>query len=733
LFGLRFRQNAARALLMPRPDPGKRTPLWLQRLRAKDLLQVAGSFPDFPIVVETVRECLDDDLDLPRLRWLLDAIQAGTVRVNKRRGEIPSPFASELIFLFTAAYLYEWDDPKTVERKPASAVVAEDLLAPLLRGGTVDEWLDPHAVGQVQNRLRRLGRPPRSVDEMAEHLRLVGDLAPSEISGPMPGFLAELREAGRALTIVLGGTAEPERFISAEEESVYRAAFPADRPSDPFARDTIVRRFVQTHALIGLAELLARYPIGSVDAAELLERWAEEGKVVRLDDSGALAAADARWAERGNLAEMRRVSVALRRRESVAVAPEVFADFLVRRQRVHPASRAAGLAALESTLEQLQGFAAAAAWWENEILPRRLSDYRPAWLDELLARGEWVWRAAGTTGDEPRVAFLPRDFPGNLAVLPTAGDLSSDDQQVLDSLSRLGASFATDLARFTGLEPSRVRRALGELVERGLVTNDRFEPLRPGARSTLLALADATSARRGGLSVRARPRRALAPVPEGRWSRVECALADQETGLLAWASVLLDRYGVLTREILALEPWAPSWAQLAPLLARAEWRGEVRRGYFVEGLSGVQFALDDSAGELARLAAAPAGESPLVLVGATDPANLYGAGAPFDIELLDGGSARLPRQHGNFLVLRDGRPVLLIEAHGKRLTGLAWSSQSVIDSALILLPGLIGPARRVLKVETYNGGSAAESIVAGRLSDLGFVRDYPGMAYYAGW
>jgi ATP-dependent helicase Lhr and Lhr-like helicase len=733
LFGLRFRQNAARALLMPRPDPAKRTPLWLQRLRAKDLLQVAGGFPDFPIVVETVRECLDDDLDLPRLRWLLGAIEEGTVRVEERRGEIPSPFASELIFLFTAAYLYEWDEPKNADRKPIAAVVDQDLLEPLLRGENRDDWLDPQAVGQVANRLRRLGRPPRTLDEMAEHLRLAGDLSASEIAGPMAGFLGELKQTGRALMLVFEGTAEPERFISAEEESLYRSAFPPDGAGDNDSRATIVRRFVQTHALIGLAELMERYPIGSVDAAELLERWAEEGKVVKLGDSEGGAVEDVRWAECGNLAEMRRVSVALRRRESVAVAPEVFADFLLRRQRVHPTTRSDGPAALEIVLEQLQGFAAPATWWETEILPRRIQDYRPAWLDDLLGRGEWVWRSAGTAGDEPRIAFLPRDFQGGLAEVQAEGELAPAEREVLDALRRHGASFATDLARRTGLEPSRVRRALDELLGQGLVTNDRFDPVRPGARSTLLALSEAASLRRGGLSVRARPRRSLTAVPEGRWSCLERPDADDEAGLLAWAEILLARYGVLTREVVALEPSAPPWGLLAPLLSRAEWRGEIRRGYFVEGLSGVQFASDDCAGELARLASAADRQSPLVLVCATDPANLYGAGAPYDVELLDGGSARLPRLHGNFLVLRDGRPVLLIEAHGKRLTGLASASQSDIDSAFNLLVSLIGPTRRALKVESYNGRPAAESVAAARLGELGFVRDYPGMAYYAGW
>ncbi len=225
----------------------------------------------------------------------------------------------------------------------------------------------------------------------------------------------------------------------------------------------------------------------------------------------------------------------------------------------------------------------------------------------------------------------------------------------------------------------------------------------------------------------------LLSAAEGRWSRLDLPAEPDETGLLAWAAMLLDRYGVITREILNLEPWAPAWSDLVPLLSRAEWRGEIRRGFFVEGLSGVQYATDEAATELVRLSAAAEEPDPLVWVLTTDPANLYGSGAPLDIELLGGGTARLPRLPGNSLVLRRGRPVLIIESYAKRLTALPSATQSDIHSALNFLTNLTGPARRVLKVETYNGSAVIDSVAAPRLAELGFVRDYPGMTYYAGW
>jgi ATP-dependent Lhr-like helicase len=729
LYGLRFRQNAGRALLLPRPDPAKRAPLWLQRLRAKDLLQVVGRFPDYPIVVETFRECLENDLDLPRLRCLLDQIQSGAIRVVTRRGEIASPFASDLIFKFTPTFLYQWDEPRRGELRPGGPAVDEDLLDALLDATDTGRLLDPQALGRVESRLRRRQRPPRSAEEMAETLRSLGDLASNELFGPMERLLQQLREEGRAMVIQLPGTSEPTRWISAEERDLYRLAFADLEGGNGEARETIVRRYLHTHALVGLDELTRRYPIAPEVATELLERWVEAGSVIRLAPASDEAAE--RWAERGNLAEVHRLSVAIRRRESVAVAPEVFADFLVRRQHLAPALEAEGGDGLERTLDQLRGFAAPAGFWENEILPRRVRGYRGDRLDALFAQGTWLWRAAGDGREEPRVALVPRDFAGGWPVAPDRDKPSEDPGHVLELLANRGASFVADIARISNLEPTRVRAALRELLERGRVTNDRFNPLRPDAFAMLDALAEAAEDR-AGRSRRVR-RRASAGPPEGRWSLLESTSDDEEGHRLAWIDALFDRYGVLAREVVALDPWSPPWADLAPLLARAELRGEIRRGYFVEGLTGVQYADGDAAAELARLAAAAPRATGDILLAACDPANLYGSGAPLDIPLLDGGTARLSRILGNYLVLRGGRPVLVIEAYGKRLTALASAAESEIHEALGRVVELARFRRQVLKIESFNGEPAWSSAAASRLAALGFVRDYPGMTLYAAW
>jgi ATP-dependent Lhr-like helicase len=249
----------------------------------------------------------------------------------------------------------------------------------------------------------------------------------------------------------------------------------------------------------------------------------------------------------------------------------------------------------------------------------------------------------------------------------------------------------------------------------------------------LTGASTSVSGAHSGRSPRVRPRRVNPGRPEGRWSCLEASETTEETQRQAWVEALLYRYGVVTRELVELDPWAPAWAELAPLLARAELRGEIRRGYFVEGFSGVQYCDTDAAEELTRLASATTTATSDVLLSAGDPANLYGSGAPLDIPLLDGGTARLSRIPGNYLVVRGGRPVLVVEAHGKRLTGLASASPAELDAALARVVELARSDRHILKVETYNGEPCLTSAIAQRLAELGFVRDYPGMTYYPLW
>ena len=748
LFGLRFRQNAGRALLMPRPDPAKRTPLWLQRLRAKDLLQVVRRLPDFPIVVETYRECLDDDLDLPRLRAFLDAIAAGAIRVVGRRGEIPSPFASELIFRFTPQYLYEWDEPRRGDRRrtarpstrTCSTPCSTPPRTPLARPGRDRPGRGP-APRRRATRLARPTRWPRRSDASATWppASWPGRCSASSTTwspGPGRGDRAPRDRRAPPLDRRRGRPALRVGLPGRTPRSSRTRARPALRSDDAVA--TIVRRFLQSHALIGLDDLTARYPIepGS-GQANCWNAWPTTGGLVRLVPAGDPdAAAMGRRAEPGRgppavdrpaaPRERGRPPRGLRRLPGPSPAPP-------------PVPRLEGSAAVGLVLEQLHGFAAPAGLWESELLPRRVRDYRPGLarrghLDRRLAL---AGRGRGEPGASPASHSSRATSPGGWPAREEVAEPSEDEVRVRDHLARRGASFASDLARELGLEPSRTRRALLDALRRGLVTNDRFDPMRPGAQAVAEALAEASAPRPSRRPTLGRPRpklsRAASNRPEGRWSLLAPVATDPEAASLAWIAAMLDRYGVLTRETAALDAWAPPWRDLVPWLARAELRGELRRGYFVEGLSGVQYASAEAAEGLARLAAGGAAESEPVLMSTLDPANLYGSGAPLDVPLLEGGTARLVRSPANYLVLCGGRPMLIIEAFGRRLTGLASASEAELRAALALVATLAGPSRRILKVETYNSAATLASPAAPWLADLGFVRDPPGMAFYAGW
>jgi ATP-dependent Lhr-like helicase len=737
LFGLRFRQNAARALLMPRPDPGKRTPLWLQRLRARDLLQAVRRYPDFPLVIETYRECLDDDLDLPRLRATIAAIERGEIRVVERKGETSSPFASELLFQFAQRFLYEWDEPRNGAR-PTGPRADESLLQAVLEPGEFGIELDLDAVGRIDRRLRGVGRPPRTAEEMADWLVRTGDFTAAELEGPMAEFLVRLELEGRAARILLPGSDVAERWIAAEELALYNNAMRGEEAGAMEARSAIVRRYVHTRALVGIDEIVRRYGFDPAEVTEFLEGFVDEGVFEQLEGrEGSIE-----WAERRNLAEARRMTLALRRRESVAVAPEVFARFVQERQHIASGRRLEGEPALSMVLDQLEGFAAPLVLWESEILPRRIRGFRPSWLDALLGAGGWIWRSGDAARGTQRVSFLNRD--GNLGEprIPQAEEgvaLSAAAMAVEAYLTGRGACYVDEIAGRTGSAPSIVRESLGELLAAGRVRADRLDPLREGESATRESLKSAAVRSRAGGRPRLGPRpRSLGARPMPRWSATGGGEkrngAMLEDTALEWCSRLLARYGVLCRETCEVDSWAPAWRELVEPLSRAEMRGEVRRGYFVEGLSGVQYALPETIDALARLAGGGADDGvDLVLIASLDPANVYGSGAPLDVPLLAGGTARLIRGLGTSLVMSGGRPVLIIEGHGKRLTGLASASEQELRRAVALLPELTGPSRRSLRVETYNTAPLAGAPVSDWLGKAGFVRDLTGMSYYRGW
>ncbi len=742
LFALRFRQNAARALLMPRGAVHQRAPLWLQRLRGRDLLQVARRHADFPIVVETFRECLEDHLDVPRVEQMLQEIQRGAITVSARRLEMPSPFAANLLFAFTMANMYVYN---VVDAEPGQtgSQLDRQLLDQLIGKTGHELALDPRAIQQVERRLRGVGRPPRSFAEMAEWLRKLGDVGERDLEGPMRGFLQELANEGRVKEVALAGCAEPRRWILSEEEPLYRLAFAADGGAVTAkleAAATILHRFLQTHALVSLADVLKRYPFEPRWAEQQLEAWANRGRLVVIQP--AEESAPLQWSAPENFEQVQRGTLSILRREVITAPAWQFADFVSRWQKLHPSTRLRGSDGVAEIITQLQGLPVPAELWEQTVLPARIADYQSGWLDQQFASGNWLWFGSGPADTGPGdVAFLPRDLLSEIMPPAAATDSYEAADRVHRALEEGGALYVSDLARATGLSPAVLRKALWSLVRLGLVTNDLFEVVRQGEQALVEESASSTRTRPGRpltMSTmrppRVRPR--LGSRPEGRWSLIPWQRPDMERWAFAAARMLLRRYGLACRELALLDQRLPPWRILYEVLSRLELAGEVRRGYFVEGLSGAQFALPEAVGQLQDLALPSTSEAPVILLHSLDPANLYGAGAPLEI----GEDLTRPflRRGGNWLVLHAGRPILAVEQNGKRLTPIGSPSRAHLAAAVACLPDMLRNKRhrdfrQKLTVEEWNGEPVTATAAKEMLEAAGFVRDYQAMTLYAVW
>lgn len=745
LFALRFRQNAARALLLPRLQPGKRAPLWLQRLRGRDLLQVARRHPDFPIVAETFRECLQDHLDVSRFKSILADIQTGKIQVITRRADAPSPFAAGLLFSFTAAQMYQEERDARGQEQPAG--LDQKLLDQLVAPDRHGHLLDPRAIQKVERRLRGMGLPPRTIPEMAEWLRRLGDLSLSDLEGPMINFLSEMEQNGQAKLIDLPRCREHARWILMEEQELYFQAFSCNRgptgsaddespalppSSSNQAAETILRRFLETHALVSLQDIVDRYPFDSEWVKRQLDSWSAKGWAVPVRPDPSQDACQ--WSVAENWQQVQKTTTAILRREIVSCRPQHFADFLLRWQGVAPFSSARGDLAdpLSRVLPKLEGYPLPWELWEQAILPGRLPGYLPSWLDERIGSGAWTWVAHQKgEGGADLLSLWNRENLIRLSPPCPSHSLDPNAGATFEALRAQGASFVTDLASSTKLSPSLVRAALWTLAGQGLVTNDHLDVVR---RKTSVKPGEESPGSRRALRAMRRP---ASTRPEGRWSLIKWGRSEPEQQALFMARLLLDRYGIAARELALLDPGMPPWRILYEVLSRLELAGDVRRGYFVEGLSGAQFALPEAA-RLLHDPPASTANTPLILLHSLDPANLYGAGAPFDLPLLDEGSQSFTRRLGNWLVLRTGLPILFIEGNRQRLTTLPSASRADIQAAVAFLPTILErdlgmKGRHKLTIKEWNGQGVTGGEGGEYLAAAGFVRDYQSLTLYSAY
>ncbi len=794
LFGARFRMNAARALLLPRGNPRRRMPLWLQRLKALDLLQAVQEFPSFPILVETYRDVLQDAFDMPALSRALDDLAAGATSLVAVESELPSPFAASLQFGFVIDWMYADDAPRA-EQRAALLSLDRALLDELMRG----EGADESTLVMLDNILaRRRGTAPgsraRTADELALLLDRAGDLTTEELldrvaaldEGRRGDPLHELLERGRAIGMdIPTSTGVARRIVLTENFGRYAAAFGAgafatvyrgseleavpvttvvpDALRQPAMTSTAARRemlarFASLAGAFAIADVTARYDLDAGWIRERLDDWTRVGKLVR--GTFGRDPATERWSSRRLLERARRRELAQARKQIEAVPLDRFAAFMVRWQHLGAAHR---LSAADGTIEiarQMYGLARPAEQWERDYMPARVEGFDPDALSRLIALGELVW-VGGTTAKPEEiptlstVRFARRGTVRAWVSTSTTAALGEQARRVLETLERDGASFFDELVSSAGVTARALRDSLRELVGAGLVTNDTMDALRlvlrwrpivsPRDRAqpdpTRWLPADFTpSANRYVVQRRPNVRRLPkwkrpdkeggAPIDwPGRWSLVRAPrVLGPEADESAWAELIakqwLERYGIVSREMWRREHPAIAWRSIYRELRRLEFRGDVRRGYFVRGLSGAQFALPQAI-ELLRAEDAP---DEAVVMSATDPANVYTLPMPDDPAR--DGFVR-PRGRGALLVLVRGVVVMIADRRGARIVVRPETPDETVGLAITaLVARLLAQTDRDLIVETIDGQPASGSRFLDVFRDAGFRRGTVGLRYY---
>ncbi len=725
LFGSHFRENAARSLLLPRAYPGKRTPLWQQRLKSQSLLEVARDFPRFPVVLETYREVLRDVLDLPSLGELLRDLHSRKLSLVEVETPTASPFASSLLFDYVATYMYEGDTPNA-ERRAAALALDRDLLRELLGQEELRELIDPEALEDVEAQLQHRTEAGQAGDRDAlqQVLRNLGDLTAAECEERVSegysaaSMLEKLVDERRAAPVRINGE---ERYIAGEDAGLFRDALgvppPAGLPESfleqsPDPLITLVRRYARTHGPFPTVQFASRYGIDPTPALRELER---SGTLVR----GELlpGGVEREWCDADVLRRVRRASLAHLRREVEPAGRDRFARFLPSWQNVD-AHRAAGAGPdrLREALVPLQGVALTPKVWESDVLPRRLGTYSPAWLDELCTSGEIVWIGAGARGrSDGRVALYFRDDvrlagppPANVKLEKPAGEVHEAIRERLAA----GPDFWLDLLADLDHPPEELHSALWDLAWAGEVTNDAFSPLRaPRRRAT------APPEPRGRRFAR---RRAAGAAVQGRWSLTAPLFENAPAAgprLRAQAELMLERYGIVTRETVLAEGVPGGFSSLYAELGNLELLGTARRGYFVEGLGGAQFALP---GAVERLRSLPYEDGSFQLLAATDPANPYGASLPWPKPATGRRPARTPGAH---VLMRDGSPLIYIERGGRGIVRLVELSTDELTAAVGALAKEVSAGRLPkLALEKLDGdpviGSGQEDV----LLEAGFSR-----------
>ncbi|KWX26096.1 ATP-dependent helicase [Mycolicibacterium wolinskyi] len=748
LFASRFRECAARALLLPRRHPGKRSPLWHQRQRAAQLLDIARKYPDFPIVLEAVRECLQDVYDVPALTELMRKVAQRRLRVVDVETPTPSPFAASLLFGYVGAFMYEGDSP-LAERRAAALALDTVLLSELLGRIELRELLDPAIVASTAAQLQHLteDRAARDAEGVADLLRLLGPLTEAEVAqrstaDNVGGWLDGLHAAKRALPVTLAGQTW---WAAVEDIGLLRDGVGAPVPigvpaaftesvADPLG--DLIGRYARTRGPFTTEAAATRFGLGLRVTADLLGRMAIDGRLVRGEFVDDLAGDQ--WCDADVLKILRRRSLAALRAQVEPVSTAAYGRFLPGWQHVGSA-HSTSIDGLAAVVEQLAGVPLPASAVESLVLPQRVGDYQPAMLDELLASGEVTWSGAGQIGGgDGWIAFHLADSAPLTLAMPTEIEFTDTHRAIMHTLGHGGAYFFRQLA--DGAPAEDLKGALWELIWAGWVTGDTFAPVRAilsGTRRTPAHRQQKRPPRLSRYSVAHAQTRSSDPTVSGRWSALPAAEPDSTVRAHFQAELLLSRHGVLTKGAVAAEGVPGGFATLYKVLSAFEDAGRCQRGYFVESLGGAQFAVASTVDRLRSYIDSVDPERPeyhAVVLAATDPANPYGAALPWPERAGDGEAHRPGRKAGAVVAMVDGQLVWFLERGGRSLLSFG-SDDDAQRAAAAALADLVS-ARRIpaLLVERINGVAvldpdvdAARAAVQDALTGAGFTRTPRGL------
>lgn len=709
VFGSSFQHAISRSLMLG-VRGRKRMPLWIARLKAQEAFEEAAGVTDHPMILEAYRECLEEILDIPNLFVLLSKIQSGEIHILERTTVVPSPFTAELLFGFMSTMMYE-EQVTSAEKRNQLLVSNREMLRMNL-GEQIDaEMLDPRAIQQVSERLAgRLG-VIRTADALHHWLHTHGDCRMDEMSlqqlsrlcsGDVREWLQALEEQGRILRIK-GLEGDNFHMIATEEAPIYAAAFgEKNEINSKQALLKLIRKFARFTGPFGIEELCQRIPVSTDRIRSALLELERENIILKGRFLSGID--EVLWCHSTVWEYIRKSSLQLARNDIKAKLPSDFSCFLLYWQGVGQDVQI-GSDRLIDVLRQFQGVYYPASWWEDFILPLRVSGYRSSWLDQLCTAGQisWIGWRQGSVG---KIAWVVDELPP--VVEQEEVFQHPEEEKVLRILQQRGASFLFQLVKSTEISSSVCLDVIEELVWNGNVTNDSFEAV----RYFLAGIA-------GGPKVRAK-RIAMAHRMEmGRWSVVEREMLSLQRNVERQATGCIRQYGFITKEIWNRDDGRLPWSQGYPVIKKMELLGKIKRGYFLTGLSGVQFASREAVEGLMEVK----GVKTYNAIPACDPSLPYGSIYARGKSTLSW-SALL----GTVIVLESGSPIMVWEKYGEQVKMREALSYKQVEEAMICLITAFKEKRfwqdhKKIRISFWGEVRASSCAYAALLMELGFERE----------